>query len=175
MFADSAKKDIDTLMTCGRVRSTDAIWSYIYKRDYYILIWEINALNHVELEKILIQQGSHLDDVELIPGETLDYKSFHEEEIRLGPFFKDIINIKLDDHSEIITNIKAKNYRGFYASIKRIAFADSSGDILAMIHHLGKSSPSVVLLYKANNSFYIIFIDGDKPFDQKITSILNLQ
>ncbi len=175
LFSDSAKKDIDTLAVGGSIRRTDKIYSYIYKGKYSIIIWEIKALNGVNLKKIIINQNIMLGNVKLKPGELLDKGSDMETQVKFGPFFKDTIVIDLDNNSKSIRTFEKTNYRGFYGSVSRMGFENGEGEILALEEFTRRFMPTLFLMYKTNNSFYMITIHSDEPFDENIINILNLK
>jgi hypothetical protein len=174
IFTDSAKHDIDTFLVGGSIRKTDKIYTYIYKRHYYISIWEIYALRNVNLSEVKINQKVPLADIKL-RGEILNADSWIQTHIRFGAFFKDKINIDLDEYSEIFRAFEKDNYRGFYGSVGKIAFENSEGKILALESCNSAVKPTVFFMYKANSSFYMITIHSEKSLDESIINIFNLQ
>jgi hypothetical protein len=174
IFNDSTQMQIDTVFAGGRVRKTDEIYSYIYRKNIYILIWEIKKLNNLDLNKVSISQGFDFDDLDLTPNVVLDADSYVEEHIKFGEFFTDQININLDYNSNILNSFSRPNYRGFYGTIRKMTFSDQTGENKVMINFPGGASTALLILYKANNSFYIILIDSDKPLNENIINILNL-
>ena len=174
IFADSTMRDIDTLLVTGTIRKTDQIYRYVYKHDYYILIWKINALRNVELQKVPVDQGVYLDNVEL-RGEILGAGSGLETEVRYGPFFKDAIAVDLDEYSKISDTFQGPNYRGFYGTVGKIAFDNGKGQILAMENYSRRIMPTLFVMYKAHDGFFIIIINSKKPFGVGMLKILNLK
>jgi hypothetical protein len=147
IFTESARKDISTLSLGGGERKTDKVFSCVYRHNYYIEIWEIKALAGVDLKKIRITQGLHLANVNVQTGQILDSHSFREKD----------------------------NYRGFYGTVKKMAFENSDWDYLAFIEYRYKIEPTLFLMYKANNNFYMIIINASVPFDESIINILDLK
>lgn len=175
IFADSAKKGIDTLFAGSSLRNSDQIYTYVYNHDYYVSIWEIKALRDVDLKKIIINQSVYLSHVELYPGETLDKGSGLETDVKFGPFFKDKIAIDLDEYSKIYKTFEKDNFKGFYGSVSRMAFENGDGQILAMKDYPLGMMQTLFVLYKANNSFYMITINSRKQIDESTINILNLK
>lgn len=179
IFSDSTQKGIDTLSGGGRIRKTDKLYTYVYydtnKKKYYFAIWEIKALGNTNLDDIQIKQGIDLFDKKITSGTVLDVGSMAETSVKFGSFFKDSINIDLDDNSKIYKTVEGKNYRGFYGKIKKMAFKNEEQEYLVFIDYIDGATPTMLLLYKANSSFFIIHINADVPFDEKVISMLNLK
>lgn len=175
MFTDSARENIDTLFLGGSIRKGDKIYTYIYSHIYYIEIWEIKSLKDVDLKEIAINKNAYLSHVELYPGEILDAHSFCETHVKFGPFFKDKINIELDQFSGISKTIEGSDYRGFYGTVGRMAFENGEGQILAFLNYTEQVEPTLFLMYKTSEDFYMITINSDKPFDESIMNILSLR
>jgi hypothetical protein len=178
MLADSTKMGVDTLSAGGWVRKTDNINRcvyYIKKKKIYVAIWEIRALSVVNLKTIKFNAGFRLSNYKYESGELLDKGSMRETFVNFGPFFKDTINFDLDDNSKIYTMIEKENYRGFYGLVKKMAFENEKRDFLALIDYPDGARPILFLTYKANDSFYIIMINADVPFDESIIKMLNLK
>ena len=176
VFTDSAKQYIDKEFFVGDERKTDAVWRYTYRQHYYVLIWEIRSLHKVDLKTIVIREGVSLDGIDLQPRQTLEGGDFREEEVSLGHFFQsNVVNLDLDTHSKLLKRVNSAKYTGFFGSVKRMALSDSSGDYLVIFNHTRKTSPTLLLFYKSHDSFYLIMVDGDKPFDDKIVDIFKLE
>jgi len=173
IFKDSIKQDIDTTFTGGHSRRTDVLHSYIYKREFFILIWEIYNLKNVKLEEIKFRENSDIDNIDLLPEVIFDIGGDVEEHVKLGPFFKDFIEINYDKQSKILEKIEGDNYSGFYGQIKRMTFSDKTRHLVVI--NCPTLRNMLLLLYKRNDSFYILMIDSKKQFSASIIDILNLK
>lgn len=174
LFTPSVLSDIDPFLVSGRMRKTDQIYTYVYKRDYYVLIWRINALKNLDLAKVPIDTDVYLDNVEL-RGEILDADSPLQTEVRYGPFFKDSLVVDLDEYSKMSESFDGPSYRGFYGTVSKIAFENGKGQILAMENYTEQIMPTLFVMYKAHDGFYMIIINSKKPFGLGILKILNLK
>ncbi len=175
IFTDSAQKDVDKFCAGGSVRKTDSIYTYIYKDKYFIEVWGIKALSDIDLKRIQFRQGLHLADVKFFTFQTLDAGSFCETTVNLGPFFKDTFNVDLDAGSKINKVIENENYRGFYGTVKKMAFENEEGDFLAFVDYPARPWETLFLMYKSNDSFYIIIVNAKVHFDESIIDIFNLK
>lgn len=174
MLATSTVDSLDTFLVSGRLRKTDQIYTYVYRHDYYLMIWKIPALRGVDPAKVPIQKGVYLDNVEL-RGEILDAGSGLETEVRYGPFFKDTIVVDLDEYSTISKMFEAPQYRGFYGTLSRIAFENGHGQILAMENYSPAMMHTLFVMYETHQSFYMIIINSRKPFGVGMLNMLNLE
>ncbi len=135
IFTDSAQKDVDKFYAGGCVRKTNSVYTYIYKDNYFIEVWGMKALRNIDLKRIQFREGLHLADLKFYKFQTLDAGSFCEKTIKLGPFFKDTFNVDLDAGSKINKFIENENYRGFYGTVKKMAFENEEGDFLAFVDY----------------------------------------
>ncbi len=174
LFAPSALNGIDPYLVSGRTRKTDQIYTYVYKHAYYILIWRINALKNLDPAKVPIDTNVYLDNVEL-RGVILDAGDPRESEVRYGPFFKDSLVVDLDEYSKVSESFEGPSYRGFYGTVSKIAFENGKGQILAMENYTQQIMPTLFVMYKAHDGFYMIIINSKKPFGLGILKILNLK
>ena len=95
-------------------------------------------------------------------------------QVRFGPFFNGKLEIDLDENSKIIKMFEGENYEGFYGNVGRMAFENGENQILCMEDYKSGNAPMLFLMYKARNSFYLIFFSSDKPFGENMINILNL-
>ena len=170
IFADSARRNVDYPIMSD-VRKTDTIYYCVYNpvppHDTFIMVWEIKGLNRVDPHGVPIHKNVILDKVQL-RGEILDKVT----QIKYGSFFNQNLGVDLDDYSKISKMLEGKSYSGFLGTVNRIAFEGGEGQVLCMQDCGGRET--LFLMYKANNSFYLIFINSVDPFDQNIIQILDL-
>lgn len=173
-FKDSIKKDIDTTVFVGCIRKNDALYHYIYKKDYFIDIWEFKELGFLDLNKITIYQNVNLNNIKFQSAEILNKGRIPEIIVRFGPFFKNKININTNENSKIENMVKNNNYKGFYGIINKMSFSNENGKHLVLIDYKDTLEYCLVLLLKKRNSFFIINISSNQPFNNSIYNILNL-
>jgi hypothetical protein len=168
--------------------------SYIKKRDihnvfhyylggdmYPVVIWEFKDLSSVNLNKVVVNQDVDFSNIKFRSGETLYSDSSSPVTINYGFAFNNGLNINLDSHSKIDGTFEGSNYKGFYGAINKMSFSDEKGKHQIIFDYTPKPykssfSPTVFLVYKGHQSFYVIIINSKKPFkDASIINILNLK
>jgi hypothetical protein len=91
------------------------------------------------------------------------------------------MTINLDGLSKIDGTFAGANYKGFYGSINQMTFSNEKGEPQILFDYSDKPykdsfSPSVFILYKGHQSFYVIIVNSKQPFkDASIINIFNLQ
>lgn len=175
IFKDSVKSDIDTNFCYSYLKKRDVYNNFHYKGTYNIIIWEFKDLSIAELKKATINQNVNLDDVKFGSGEILNKKSDLEITIKYGFTFNYSMNVNLDGYSKIERNFEGANYKGFYGSINKMSLSDEKGEHQILLDYTEGQTPTVFLLYKGHQSFYLIMINSEKPFDESIINILNLK
>lgn len=55
-----------------------------------------------------------------------------------------------------------------------MSLSDGKGEHQVLLNYTEGKTPTVFLLYKSHQSFYVIMINSEQPFDEKIINILNL-
>jgi hypothetical protein len=177
IFDESAKEEIDSNFFVGCLRKRDVLFNYIYTKDetkFLIGIWEFKNPAIKDFKYSTINQNINLDDVKFRAGEVLGNKSSPEVMVRFGAFFKNSININLDEHSKVEKIIETENYKGFYGTVNKMSFSDEDGEPWVIHDYLSGKEPCMVLLCKGQKSFYAIIISSEKPFDESIIDIFNL-
>jgi len=188
IFKKAVRKDIDPNINppgyslCYSYVKKNNIYNvfHYYKNNemYPILIWEFKDLSNIDLNSIAINQNIDLSNIRFLSGDTLDSQSSMPVTIKYGAAFKNALNINLDSFSEIKGTFKGPNYKGFYGTINKMSFSNGKGEtqIIFNDNDNGSLSPSVFLLYKGHQSFYVIIINSERPFkDANIINILNLK
>ena len=175
ILKDSIKCNIDTSVFVGCIRERDILYNYIYKHDYRICVWEFKDLEISDLKKMQINSNVNLDNKKIFSGEILNRRHSPEITVRYGPYFKHLININLDKFSKVEKSFESANYKGFFGTVNKMAFSDETGNNLVLFDYAKGQETNLLLLYKGNNSFYIIIVHSVIPFDEKIINILNLK
>jgi hypothetical protein len=175
-FKDSIKQDIDTNYCVSCVTKKDVYNSFLYKKNY-VTVWEFKDLGSAELNKMNIKQNINLDDIKFNSGEILNKGGDLEINIKYGFAFKNAMTVNVDDLSKIQRTFEGANYKGFYGSINKMSLSDEKGKPQIVLNYTKGLTPTVFLLYKGHQSFYLIMInpiDTKKPFDENIINIFNL-
>jgi hypothetical protein len=181
IFKDSIKKDIDTTISFSWVNKRDICNHFIYKGHYLITLWDFKDLYPLNLNDVVINTNVTIKDIDTYygKGEVLDSKGSPKTVVKFGRTFHTKININLDYNSKIINNLSSKNYKGFYGIVNEMSFTnESEEDYIQFIYPDGKI-PTLLLLYKNMNGFYVIIIESNDninfKFDDTILEILNLE
>lgn len=176
IFKDSVKSDIDTFLYAGYVKRRDVLYHYLYKKKYHIAVWEFKDLDVISLKNTPINLNVNLDDVKFRRGERLN-KNGYPSPMYVMKFnfdFNYVLNVNLDNYSKITKNIEFNNYKGFYGNVNKMSFSNRKGEHVILFDYRDSSEPTFFLMYKARNSFFVIMINSEKPFDESIINILNL-
>ncbi|MWB95193.1 hypothetical protein GON26_12550 [Flavobacterium sp. GA093] len=174
VFKDSVKTNLNTNFCYSYVKKRDVYNNFHYKDIYNIIVWEFKDLANVELKKATINQNVNLYDVKFQSGEILNKGSDLEFTINYGFVFNSEINVNLDEYSKIERTFKGTNYKGFYGSINHMSLSNEKGEHQILSDFTKGLTPTVFLFYKGHQSFYIVMINSEKPFDENIIKILNL-
>ena len=189
IFKDSVRQDVDPpnrYSVCGSLvskRDINNAFHYFHENQFYpVLVWEFKDLGHLDLNKISINKNVNItNNMDSWSGETLDAKSGIAVTIKYGFNLKNSLNINLDEFSKIDGFFSGPNYKGFYGTINKMSFSNEKGEHQIIFDYTTESyqtsfSPSVFLLYKGHNSFYVIIVNSTKPFkDASIINIFNLE
>lgn len=189
-FKDSIINKVDTTMSYSWVAHQDILNHYIYYDDlknkklyyeindtsynnYYFTIWEFRDLKKYKLEDVFINTHSIIQKSKFIWQETLDSKGFCPISVKY--LYKiDGMILNLSGNSKVIKNLQGKNYKGFYGLVDKISICDKKGEPQIYINFAKNQTPTVLLLYKSRNSFYLIMINSSKKLDENIINVLNL-
>ncbi len=185
-FKESVKQDIDPpgslCISWIKKRDVNNVLHYCHNNETYpVTIWEFKDLANIDLDKITIKRNVNLSDIKFISGEVLHSESSFPVTINYGFAFHNALNINLDSYSKIDGTFAGPNYKGFYGKIHKMSFSDEKGKHQIIFDYTDKPhktsfSPTVFLVYKGHQSFYVIIINSEKPFkDASIINILNLQ
>jgi hypothetical protein len=188
IFKDSVKNDIDPpsrySICAGWTKKRDVYnFLHYYNKDemYIVAIWEFKDLTNINLNNITTYQDTDLSNIKFISGEILNSDSSFPVTINYGFSFHNAMNINLDSYSKVAGTFEGPNYKGFYGKLHKMSFSDEKGKHQIVFDYTDKPyktsfSPTVFLVYKGHQSFYVIIINSEKPFkDASIINILNLQ
>ncbi|MEI6349323.1 MAG: hypothetical protein WCP69_15360 [Bacteroidota bacterium] len=178
LFSDNVKNEIDTNFAIGEEGDYDSQYTYILKnRDYFFTIWEFNRLGNIDIAKIPINNNCNLDNLEIDLGEILNKNCppFPMTKVKFKLPFQNHLIVNLNEHSFIEKPIESKNYRGFFGKINKMSFSNFVGEDLILFDYGKTDQLTLFIMYKKNNSFYIILINSKKIFDESIINILNLE
>lgn len=140
---------------------------------YNVVFWEFKKLAEVKVNQVEFRFNQNLDNLKLERGEILNSKSDQRISIHFGFEFENI-QVNIDNHSKIQKLLSGKNYKGFLGSVNRISLSNEKNEHEIYIDYLPVQKQVIFLIYNSNKRFYIIMIDSDKYFDEKIMNILKL-
>jgi hypothetical protein len=147
---------------------------------YPIVIWEFKDMANASLSKIAVNQHVDFSDIR-VRGVILDSQSSMPVSVKYTAAFHNAMSINLDGLSKIDGTFSGANYKGFYGTIDKMSFSNEKGEQQIVFDYTDKPyktsfSPTVFLLYKGHQSFYVIIINSEHSFkDASIINILNLQ
>lgn len=151
----------------------------IFKNDtcydnYYIGVWEFKTLKDCELDDVFINKRCVIGNSKFILGETLDGKGAYSIPIRY--LYKiDGMIINLGMNSKVLKDFQGVNYKGFYGLVDVMSICNRKGVPQIFFNFKTLPTPTVLLLYKGHNSFFLIKIHSDKKIDENVIDILDLK
>ncbi|MFZ4582471.1 MAG: hypothetical protein ACOYM7_07460 [Paludibacter sp.] len=141
--------------------------------NYYVVIWEFKDMKNYNLDDVFINERSIISKSKFELGEVLDSKSFCPISIKY--LYKiDGMILSLSENSKILKELHGKKYKGFYGLIDKMSISDKKGEPQIYFNFSKNQYPTVLLLYKGHNSFYLIMINSSKKIDENIINILNI-
>jgi len=175
LFKDDMNKRFDSLLFGVEIRDQDAYYDYVLK-DTFISVWEFTALHHFNFNQIEFKENMNLDDFKLTQGEVFNAEltSVPKISIPLELPFCNKLMVNLDENSKIIKAIQSKNYIGFYGNISKMSFSNSNNKHFLLFDYTIGKKQTLVLFYRKNYLLYFIMINSEKPFDETMINILNL-
>ncbi|WP_321516023.1 hypothetical protein [Marinifilum fragile] len=126
------------------------------------------------MDSIFYNEKLTLDEVDIRSGEIFNPKAKNRVKIKYGYSFNKRFNLHLDKRSEIHKRFEGANYKGFSADIYKMSFSNEYGEHQILFDYLEKI-PSVVVLYKARGSFFVIIIDSKYPVHWTAINYLNIE
>jgi len=150
--------------------------------NFYIDVWEFNTLKNYELDDVFINEHSKIEKSKFSFGETLNGDGPFSIPIRYLYNIDGMI-INLGENSKVIKEFRGVNYKGFYGLIDKISICDKKGEPQIYFDFetklkptvLMKLMPTILILYKGHNGFYLIKINSSIKLDENVINILNLK
>jgi hypothetical protein len=176
IFKKPIRSEIDTFY-CGSYVHKQDIYNNFHYKTYTIIVWEFKNLRDVELKKVAFNQNIYLEDLKFKAGQVLNANSHYLPiTIKNTYSFKNLMQIDIGTDSKIEKQINGPNYKGFYGEIKRMALRNENGGDQILFDYVRGPTPTVCLVYKGHNSFFLIVINNiNKPLNPDIIKILNLK
>jgi len=175
VFKDSAWSNIDKDLCLGNVGKNDVHKGYVYKRKYYVEIWEFFNLHDANLSDVPFNTDIVLDKVEIQRGEIIQKDVFPCPQItvKFRPYFNKM-NINFNVGSKIIKTLNAPKYKGFYGNTSRITLTNEK-DENEVIFDFHQEDTTIFLAVKNFSRFYLIIVNSKEKFDDSILNIFNLE
>ncbi len=174
-FKDSVKNYIDTNFCCSFVKKTDVYNNFNYKQIFNIIIWEFKNTVSLVPENVKINQNINLNDEKFNPGEILNKNSDLEIAIKSDFSFNNAMNLNLDFQSKIEKEFNSNKYKGLYGLINKVSLSNEYNEHQILFNYTMSKKYAMIIFYKGHTSFFIIIIDCERPFDENIINILNLE
>ena len=131
------------------------------------------------MQDVFINSQSTITKSEFSWEETLDSKSFLPISIKY--LYKiDGMILNLGENTKIIKELQGKNYKGFYGLVDKMSICNKKGEPQIYLNFAKSQTPTVLLLYKSHNSFYLIMVNPNNELyknikiDENIIKILKL-
>lgn len=174
LVKDSVKKDFNKFCSYSLSKDRD-IWShFIYKKNYYITVWEFKDLGLLNLQEVSVNFNKPLNTLTSDGnGETFAGGN-PEVQVRYGYKLGSKLSINLDKDSRVIKRIVSSNYSGFYGVINRMGFESGENENFALFDYPKGPMNTLLILYKKNGSLYVLILESKRPIDESWISIFNL-
>jgi hypothetical protein len=198
LFTDSAKSKINKTSCSGDVGKDDIL--YWYKiGQYKIIIWEFKnpggiCLNDIQFVTNAPVNYNEFDDF----GGHPDYFPRPFIQYKWGYHLNAPISFHFDSNCKILSTKDSLNYKSFFAKISYLIIKSNNETQIVfdykttMINKINNSSklhrpsndeltsrlpiavPTYLLLLNKQNSFYIILVNSEVPFDESVIKLFNL-
>jgi hypothetical protein len=142
--------------------------------NYYISVWEFNALKNCKLDDIFINEHGIIPKSEFPLEGALDGKSPYPISVKY--LYKiDGMILNLGENSKVIKELKGSKYKGFYGLVDKMSICNKNGEPQIYFNYPKKiSTPVVLLFYKGHGGLYLIFIYSSRRLDETVLKYLNL-
>jgi hypothetical protein len=177
LIKSSSKNDLKLLISGGR-RDKGWIYTYDYKDQYRITIWEIFGFNHLNLDDfILLQRINPLErqksyqniEVGKNPEINLKFKTCMD--------LSNKVKIVFAADSGLCDSLNLMKYISFCGKTRKILFINESNEQQINVSFGKKAVPVDLVIYKKANSLFLILITGIGPQNDipQPNQILNLK
>jgi hypothetical protein len=140
--------------------------------NYYVSIWEFNALKKSELDDVFINEHSVIGKSEFLFESKLNGEGDYPISIKY--LYKiDGFVLNLGENSKLIKELKGVNYKGFYGLVDKMSICDKEGNPQIYFNYKKLLQPIVLLLYKGHGGVYLITIYSSRKLDENVIKILN--
>jgi hypothetical protein len=144
------------------------------ERKYIISIWDFKSLKHCRLEDVFINTNVVLGKSKFFYEETPDSEGPNPISIKTLYKINGMI-MNFDVSTQILKEYHSKNCKGIYGLMNKVEICNKFNEPQIYINYKNKNTPSILLLYKGKDGFYLIIIMSTGKFDESITRILNLK
>lgn len=142
--------------------------------NYYIDVWEFNALKNYELDDVFINEHSIIRNSEFTFEYGLDGKSPYPKSIKY--FYKiDGMIINLGENSKVIKELRGATYKGFYGTVDKLSICNKKGEPQIYLNYEKPLIPTVLLFYRGHGGLFLIIIHSTRRLNENIIKILNLR
>jgi hypothetical protein len=128
-----------------------------------------------EFKDITFTQNANLENVRFRSGQILNRHTDLEINIKNGFVLGNSIKVFLDEYSKIEKNIQGDNYKGFYGFINKMTLSDEKDCHQIIFDYTKGRTPTLLILYKREQSLYLIMFNSENSFDEDIINVLNLE
>lgn len=183
MLSDSARTKVDTSVSFSYARERDILNMLVVKKadnikSAYISVWEFKNLANIDLKSIRFYEGVNLQGDPFFFGQRFKDEPpcpLISSQLKVNYNFENSLDININEQSKIITKISSASYVGFYGLLNRMSFANELDETQILFDYQNTVQPTLLLFYKIRKSFYMILVNSDEPFDERIMSLFNLK
>ena len=171
-------KNIDKFSS-SYVTDKDILNDYLYYAEkdnrYSITIWDFKTLKDLDLNDVRFEKENKLSKAkEFLLYEILNPTSDCPISLKYLYEINDM-NLKISGSTKILRNYKTQSYKGFYGLADRISIVNKKGVAQILFNFKKKDTPLIFIIYKDEQSLYLIMILSNKDFDENVFNILNLK
>jgi hypothetical protein len=161
LFQDSILSKIHLFYSCGN--GNEEIYSYYFKNELRFIIWELPELNFLDPSKVKCSQNVNMQKVVISPEGSGEIAKGPEIKLenKLCASFNSDITVNFSEGTKIINEINSKDYKCYFGQFNKIGIIDNYQDYqLLFTYNSLALVPAEFILYRAQNSFFIILINN---------------
>lgn len=175
LISDSAQHNIIRKYYVSYVYKTSIQAHLGYHKNYNIMFWEFFTLSNPDLRHIDFFEGVNLSNFIPDINEKDDFNRSPGPQItnRIGCSLEGKITVNISKNTAIQKWFDEPDYRGFLGTTDGIGLSTGEDKSQILFKWDEPGALTLFLLYRKNDSLFIIILNGEVPFDESILSIFN--
>lgn len=172
LFKLEERTKLNKMLLFSEVNNADDYSHFVYNSSYYISIWEFKLSKNIlgDSCKIILNQNKIFPKSNLC--ETFHPKGNRPVKIKYNYSFGDNMKIFVSEQSKNVKKIKSKNLIGIFGEVDEISVCSNSEELITYVSPK-KLNNFMFLILSNENGFYLITIESDKYFDEKMLSVFS--